>query len=77
MFTIFHTKLESIKTQFFKMTFDLHVMLNGQGRRFDSIWYDVSTRYSKQVVSDFIECFKLKAELTVRRGPRTLSVCID
>lgn len=56
------------------MTFDLYDILIGQGRRFNSNWYDVSTTYNKKVVSVFQEPMKLSGAITARKRPCTLLI---
>ena len=56
------------------LTFDLYVILLGQGRRFYSKWSKLSMIDSKKVGNDFIEVSKLSGAITAIRGPQILSV---
>lgn len=51
------------------ITFDLYVILFGQGKCFYSKWSELSMIYSKKVGSDFVKVSILSGGITARRGP--------
>ena len=56
------------------LTFDLYVILFGQGRGFYSKWSELSMIDSKKVGNDFMEVSILSGAITAIRGPQILSV---
>ena len=59
------------------LTFDLYVILFGQGRRFHPKWSEVSMINNKKVGSGFMEIQILSGAITDRRGSRIHSVLVD
>ena len=51
------------------LTFDLYVILFGQGRRFHPKLSEVSMINNKKVESDYIKVSILSGAITARRGP--------
>ena len=56
------------------LTFDLYVILFGQGRRFYSKWSELSMIDSKKVGNDFMEVSILSGAITAIRGAQIRSV---